>query len=225
MSVYDPLGGKVLEVSRYPMRDPAARENWYSRGQSAMFAALRASVATILKYPHDLPWTVQGFGMMRTYFGVGGKEYRLNVWDAALMVPGVSTIHDHPWDFESWIINGRFGNIRYVEDAEGDEFQYMLIKCGVDGCAIGKPAPIRLRAGPRENYVTGDTYRQSAKEIHESMYDTGTVTLNARVGDTEEARVFWHDQNGKGYWVDAKPRKATTFEVLDVTRTALEMWK
>lgn len=188
------------------------------------FAALRTSIKSILQHPHNYPWTVQGFGMLRTYLGGGpkGKRYRLNVWNSDLAVPNVSIIHDHPWDFDSWIINGEFHNVRYLEDYNnGDLAKFMLIRSGVDGAPASTMATIRLRALPTEHYHTGDTYHQDKDEIHASYYDDGTVTLNDRVGDTEHARVFWFGND----WVDAKPREATKDEINQGIGFALSKWE
>jgi hypothetical protein len=208
------------------------RESWYF-GQSNECDAMRSMVRFILldarKYRWNR-WTVQGFGMLRTYIPEGSgagnpKRFRLNVWSGKLAVPGVSIIHDHPWAFDSWIINGRFRNVRYVEDYHnGDGFKFMTIKCGEKGCAMSEPAMVRLRALPTEHYKTGDKYHQDAHEIHASYYDDGTVTLNDRVGDTEHAKVFWADEP-HGYWVDAKPREATPDEIDSATSLALGKWE
>jgi hypothetical protein len=203
------------------------KASWYfatSRECDAMRAMIRMILSSA---PLTVRWTVQGFGMLRTYLPVPGnnKRFRLNVWNSALAVPGVSIMHDHPWDFDSWIINGKFRNVRYVADHfSGDDFKYMTIKCGEDGCSMSEPAKVRLRALPTEHYKTGDTYHQDAHEIHASYYDDGTVTLNDRVGDTEHAKVFWADEP-QGYWVDAKPREATTEEIIQTSTLALTKWE
>lgn len=188
--------------------------------------AFRATVKTVLLYPRNFRWTVQGFGFLRTYlpFGPNAKRFRLNVWDNALALPNVSTIHDHPWDFKSWIINGHFINQRFVEDHySGDDYEFMRIKCGEVGGSLGTgPALIRLRGLPIEIYRTGDTYGQLADEIHRSMFASGTVTLNDRVGDTEQPRVFWPAGQS---WVDAKPREATDMEVAKSTALAIKGWE
>lgn len=194
-----------------------------------MFKALRGAVHAILQHPADMGWTVQGFGMLRCHFEAD-KTYRLNIWDSKLAVPGVSVIHDHPWNFQSWIINGVFRNIRYLEiDAQSIEcpdrlYDYMTIKTGEGGGARGDPQSMFLHALPTELYVTGATYEQLASEIHMSDYLDGTVTLNerTRVGDGEHARVFWpHGEK----WVDAEPRKATWEEIADACAGALDIWQ
>jgi hypothetical protein len=219
------------EMFQQTERASGAKESWYF-GTSNECAAMRALVKTTLMHPLDFRWTVQGFGMLRTYLGGPeyGKRFRLNVWDSTLAVPGVSIIHDHPWDFDSWIINGQFRNVRYVADEPADRYErynnymFMVIKCGEDGCSVSDPQRIRLRALPIECYVTGDKYHQNAAEIHASYYSNGTVTLNDRVGDTEHAKVFWVDKPG-AHWVDAKPREASPAEVEYATRLALDRWE
>lgn len=192
-----------------------------------MFEALRASVKHMLEHPYNFDWTVQGFGMMRAYIPgpVYDKQFRLNIWDSALAVPNVSTIHDHPWAFKSWIINGRVTNVRYVlSDRLGIAYNYMTIKTGVGGGPDGPPKIMRLAECRPEVYLTGDAYHQTPSEIHRSAPEDRTVTLNerTRVGDGEHARVFWPYREP---WVDAMPRDATAHEVADVIQKALECWK
>lgn len=216
-------GAEGFHVSEADPRraEKAASHYWKVSNECVAFRAL---VKTMLMYPRNHKWTTQGFGMMRTYLphGPNPKRFRLNVWDAKMATPHVSTMHDHPWDFQSWIINGNFRNTRFVEDAyNGDPWEYMTIMCGECGGAKSGSTPIRLRAFPTEHYTTGDIYRQKASEIHVSEYDDGTVTLNDRTGDTEHARVFWP---AGSEWVDAKPRPATDMEVATATMLALEKW-
>jgi hypothetical protein len=211
-------------VSRYPIDPHRAmkRASWYVK-QSNEFAAMRAMVKGVLTYPHAYRWSCQGFGFLRTYLPPDSKRFRLNVWHNGLSIPNVSTIHDHPWSFDSWIISGEFRNLRFVEDHySGDEYNWMRIMCGEQGKSLGHdPARIRLRALPIEHYFTGDKYHQDAEEIHQSAFTDGTVTLNDRTGDTEMPRVFWPAGLS---WVDAKPREATEAEIATCAALALERW-
>lgn len=206
-----------------PHRYNKVRSHYWK--QSPEFAAFRTLIKTILLHPFNYAWTLQGFGFLRTYlpYGPNKKRFRLNVWHNALTLPDVSIIHDHPWDFTSWIINGQFRNQRYAEDHfNGDDFMHMRIKCGETSGSLGTDAmPIRLRKMPIEYYNTGDVYEQRADEIHMSMFDQGTVTLNDRTGDTEMPRVFWP---AGLEWVDAKPREASESEILQSTVLALDRW-
>lgn len=207
-----------------PHRANKRRSHYWK--QSPECDMLTATIKTILMHPHDFKWSLQGFGFLRTYlpWGPAPKRFRLNVWDNALTLPNVSVIHDHPWDFTSYIISGAFRNVRFVEDHFcGEEYMHMRIKCGELGGSLGTDAlPIRLRPMPVEFYYPGDIYQQRADEIHMSGFDSGTVTINDRVGDTEMPRVFWP---AGLEWVDAKPREATREEVERTTKLALEKWR
>lgn len=171
-------------------------------------------VLRILKNPHEAVWTAQGFGMLRTYLG-DDKVWRLNVWHSALAVENVSTIHDHPWDFTSWIVAGKLRNTRFLS---GNVFDYpyrgMKIKTGEGGGPVGKEGARRMGACPAEDYQAGDTYSQLWDEIHKTSCSDGAVTLNkrGRVGDGEHAHVFWDGINGRK-WVDAEPRPATPEDI------------
>lgn len=214
--------------ARYPFRDQWAQRSHYWK-RSPECDALRALVKTVLLQPGE-NWTVQGFGMMRAYlpWGPNPKRFRLNVWNSDLAVPGVSVIHDHPWAFTSWIINGEFSNIRFVEDSYcGEDYDFMQIACGIEGdnsdaARQHNRSRSRLRMRAPEHYTTGDIYHQDADEIHLSGYGQGTVTLNDRIGDTEHARVFWPAGQE---WVDAKPRKATYQEVSRTLSLATAKWQ
>jgi len=190
--------------------------------------AFRATIKSMLEKPLNYEWSVQGFGMLRTYLD-DDKRFRLNIWHSAFTIPNVSIIHDHPWSFDSWIVNGRFTNVRYgISDAPraGDAlYDWQVIKTGPGGGPEGDSGTIRLISrASAEHYVTGDTYHQEASEIHASYYDDGTVTLNdrTRLPDGDHARVFWPSG---GQWVDAEPRPARATEITFATTAALGIWE
>lgn len=178
----------------------------------------------------DRNWTVQGFGMLRTYFGPNNdrKRFRLNLWDDRLAVPNVSTIHDHPWHFESMIVAGVFVNRRFTMLPPSEygcpTHTYTTIKTGEGGGIVKSEFQTAgLRSGPVELYEDGAIYSQLADEIHESVPARGTITLNerTRVGDGEHARVFWPIGTD---WVDAEPREATIKEVVNGIMYSLKRW-
>ncbi len=188
------------------------------------FEVLRAAVRAVLERPAGFDWSVQGFGMMRTYFG-HDKRYRLNLWDSALSVPDVSIIHDHPWDLRSWIVAGSLQNVRYRVGTlfgtllSGDLYRFMVIEPGekFDGHAFETGA-VHLSPELSETYSPGGTYTQRAGEVHSSHPIDGSVTVNDRTNrGPDRARVFWRD----GEWVDAKPRPATLIEVARTADRAL----
>lgn len=192
---------------------------------SPEFHALRASIKNVLLHPASVEWSIQGFGFIRTYLG-DSKRWRLNVWDVGLAT-NASTIHDHPWAFTSWIISGRFFNQRYDvvptprDGIHAPTHTWMKLHTGIGGGPTPEGGYISLAPLALEPYWPGDTYQQAADEVHESWYNSGTVTLNERIGDTEHARVFWpYGQE----WRDAMPRKATLREIVNTTENALSQW-
>lgn len=201
----------------------------------------KAFVHNILSNYGDHHWTVQGFGFLRMYFGPheNPKRYRLNLWDSSFTVPGVSTIHDHPWHFTSLIIAGCFCNQRFdmmvlppvdysdpnspleggpathtfttIRTGEGGGME----QSGIDYCRLTRRKP--------ELYFAGDTYHQDANEVHETLFEDGSVTLNERtpLPDGDHARVFW--PYGES-WVDAEPRPARPEELTAAITPCLERW-
>src|SRR6266702_4521226 len=69
----------------------------------------RAELRKLLEKP-DNRWQLQGMGMFRLYLT---KEWRLHLWDDRFKVPNVTMIHDHPWDFDSYILAGKLTNQVY----------------------------------------------------------------------------------------------------------------
>lgn len=189
-------------------------------------------------------WSLQGFGMFRTYFP---GDVRLNVWDSRYRVRGVSLVHDHPWNFKSIVLSGRLHNVRYMEHslAPGDgallervrpaerlAHRFCALKPGPGGGLLGQVGAGRERSGeggcvlvaqPTETYELGMTYHQRASEVHLSDPEDGTVTLNQRYGRkaVDEARVFWPEGTD---WVSAEPRDATAGELVEALSYALGRW-
>lgn len=201
-------------------------------GHDPSFEALRALVIDdVLEHSSSREWSLQGFGMLRTYLG---RSLRLHVWDPRFRTPDVSDIHDHPWHFESTIIAGRMRNVRYhvvaqddaarVPGATHDEHRIM---CG--------PAPtekdsrllrsVRVVVTDERIYGEGESYAMRADELHASFPDPGTVTLCRRMPtgrDPDKALVYV--TRGKP-WVSAEPRRATSEEVEAIVKSALEKMK
>lgn len=188
--------------------------------------ALRAAVPLVLAHPRSLEWTVQGFGMLRCYLDAA-HEFRLNIWHSSLRVENVSTVHDHPWDFTSWVLSGELGNEVFLESQHGwgwSEYLCQEIVTGEGGGSVGPIYETSLCATPVQWMKSGADYYQDRKVIHATHYKDGTVTLNARTPVTGEsrARVFWPSG---GEWVDAEPRAATEAEVDRIVKCAMERWE
>jgi hypothetical protein len=159
--------------------------------------------------------------MLRLYLST---ETRLHVWDTRFAVPDVSTIHNHPWSFESYIVAGAIKQRRYIVSPDGKPFNVSTILAGPGGGLRTAPQPVKLEAQDLEVYGEGDSYTQTTDEIHWSMPEDGTVTLVTRrfvKADRDHARVFWP---AGADWVSAEPRPATSREIHEIMSRALERW-
>lgn len=178
-------------------------------------------VREILRHPFDHDgWTLQGFGMMRLYLDDEQVE-RLHIWDVGEAFPNVSTIHDHPWDFDSRIVAGQMLNQRYVIGDPGTgqfDLHSSKLRTGEGGHLIGEPFRVGCERRLVERYVGGDEYHQDAPEFHESIPEAGTVTVINRKFHTERdvAQVCWF----AGGWGSAEPRPATEDEIEHFTHLA-----
>lgn len=146
-------------------------------------------------------WHAHGIGMLRTYIDseqYGDRQWRLNLWHRSLINDGISTMHDHPWPFVSFIVAGEIRNMRYVR-AFGNAPAAVEMMEGKITCGPGfngmKPDPqrVRLLQQPIEIYRPGDRYEHRPDEIHDTYAVDGTITLIHR-GEARpdcEASVFW----------------------------------
>jgi len=187
----------------------------------------KALVREILENPYDHKWTLQGFGMLRLYIS---DTKRLHIWDASYAFKDVSLIHDHPWDFNSYIVAGVVRQHRFDVTPRNrlnqnglDNYEAQTIVCGEGGCSTGNIYQTGLKRSLIEIYREGDEYSQKAEEIHLSIPESGTVTIINRVfkEDTEHANVFWPIGEK---WVSAEPRKADEEEIYNFTQLALSKW-
>lgn len=189
----------------------------------------RALVRNLLQNSATMDWSLQGLGMLRCYLT---PDIRMHIWDGSQAIPGVSTLHTHPWDFESLVVAGRVCNQRYLErsmphatgKARRDSYMRQMIRCGEGGGLEGEPGPILLEPQIVEVVTAGYAYSQRAVEIHESRPDDGTVTIIKRSmpedGHPDFANVYWPEG---GDWVSAEPRPATRTEALRIINKAFDV--
>lgn len=188
---------------------------------------LRPLARGLIDWTPNANWQWQGFGMLRLYPHPEDRSVRLNVWMPSLATPGVSHVHDHPWDFESIVLAGQLRNFRYCEEhnQHGAWWAWRHIQTGPGGGPKGSPKLCKLRPFVPDVYVRGDSYKQFADEIHRTAALEGTVTINFRRvppgRDPEDARVFWDIDKD---WVSAEPRPATEGEIEAMRAAVAKRW-
>lgn len=189
---------------------------------SSSNSVLKALVKKVLLAPQHSTWQVQGLGMLRTYIT---KEVRLHIWHDSFQVPGVSTLHTHPWAFTSHVVNGALWNMLFDVHPSAKKppnHHKALLKCGPGGGLEAAATPVRLVQVASNVHLPGTYYYQDSSQIHETKARNGTVTLVERYfrEDEEHAYVFWPiDSN----WVSAEPRLASEAEIARGVESALQL--
>ena len=185
---------------------------------------LRHFVRTeLLRWPERYEWSIQGFGMLRTYLSA---DVRLHVWDPENRVEDVSDIHDHPWHFESLIVSGSVENRRFRVVEGAPTHSRGRIVCGPKPVQHGAQdvTHVRLEQWCEGVFRVGDSYRMQADELHASIPSPGSVSIIRRTKaekDPDRAFVYW--PVGKE-WVSAEPRSAPHGVVRRITQRALDAW-
>lgn len=173
----------------------------------------------ILMCPEDHSWTVQGLGMLRLYLS---DAVRIHIWHSSLVVPEVTSVHEHPWDFESLVLCGELRNHKYIPAKEGEGTPYYrdMLLCGTGNLA-DDPQPVWLQPWYSDNrpavHKPMSEYSQRYDEIHETFFEDGTVTLVRRRfvnEDRDHAYVYW--ERGAQF-VSAEPRAARIDEIAIAT--------
>lgn len=193
---------------------------------------LKAQVEEMLLHPLRYEWSIQGFGMLRAYFAE--RTMRLHIWDDRYRVPDVTLLHDHPWNFSSYIVAGQVEQYRYAPwdggarpfgDALIEDYTEETIQCGPGGFACNTTAPRVLKRYPLEVYRAGQVYQQAATEIHCSLPVNGTITIIERKvpegASPDHAHVYYKPEAG---WVSAEPRPATPEEIVQICQSSLDTW-
>lgn len=180
-------------------------------------SSTRALVSTILQHPEDHPWTWQGIGLLGLRLD-DRREFRLHVWDPT----GDSSdedpvIHDHPYDFTSEIVAGAMTNTRYTVDAAGEQFTRYRYLPADEGDRVVDT--VRL-AGTSTVHTAGDSYEQSAHELHDSRSQPGTVSIiRCTFRDVDRLTVC----RTRDAWVSGGSRTPTPGEVKRIAAKALQL--
>lgn len=176
-------------------------------------------IRLILAHAEAFDWSLHGFGMFRLYLR---RDLRIHVWDSKFATFAVSTIHNHPWDFTSDVIQGMITNVEYDTCIGKATHHIQKIKCGEGGGLVGESNTCCIHKLRSISYTAFNCYSEDSRTLHETKAEDGTVTIIKRFfkADTEHAMVAWPiGQN----WVSAEPRPATKSEKLDMRDRALKL--
>ena len=155
--------------------------------------------------------------MFRLYLS---DRWRLHVWAPQFAVPGVTTLHTHPWHFTSHVLAGGLIDRQWFQVDGAPTHMRQMIVCGPYGGIDGSPEPTRLEMCAQQEIREGESYHRFAAAIHETFPSPGTVTLIERtpLPDSEHALVFFPVGTE---WISAIPRKAERAEVEAMRALAL----
>ena len=177
-------------------------------------------VKKILNNPLDYEWEIQGFGMLRTYIS---KNTRLQIWLKEFIVPNVTDIHTHPWNFESLIYQGDITNYCFMESesSDGNKFDKCLILTG-ENAYVKEKIPTIMEIVSTEWYTTGDSYYHKKTIPHRIDFSDGTITILTKSNIDKDSLAYSYVPNGKE-WVSAAPRQATEEEIQKFIKAALKL--
>lgn len=102
----------------------------------------------------------------------GPKKIRLHYWPvagAAQQSPECQ-IHDHLFEFKSWVFSGEVQNVEYDISDSGNEFsEYRTEYVGNQSILLKTDRTVRLTESRRSTYGAGSTYNLSAGVLHETI--------------------------------------------------------
>lgn len=173
-------------------------------------------VKKIMKFPFDYEWELQGFGMLRTYID---KYTRLQIWLKDFIIPNVTDIHTHPWDFKSFIYQGQIRNNIFFEydpqnSVSGEWFQCdkCLILTG-ENAYVKERTPVILKPNGSFEYSQGDLYHHGKDIPHRIDFIDGTITILTKSNIHEDSLAYSYVKGFENEWVSAAPRPATKEEI------------
>lgn len=173
-------------------------------------------VKKIMENPFDYEWELQGFGMLRTYID---KYTRLQIWLKNFIVPNVTDIHTHPWDFKSFIYQGQIRNNIFFEydlqnsvSGKGFPCNKCLILTG-ENAYVKERIPIILKPNGSFKYSQGDLYYHNKDVPHRIDFIDGTITILTKSNIHEDSLAYSYVKGFNNEWISAAPRPATKEEI------------
>ena len=173
-------------------------------------------VKQVMENPFNFEWELQGFGMLRTYID---KNTRLQIWLKDFIVPNITDIHTHPWDFQSFIYQGQIRNNIFFEYELQDQVReewFQCVKCLIltgEHAYVKERNPIILKPNGSFEYFCGDTYFHEKNIPHRIDFIDGTITILTKSNIHEDSLAYSYVKGFNNEWVSAAPRIATKEEI------------
>ena len=180
-------------------------------------------VKHVMENPFNYEWELQGFGMLRTYIS---KNTRLQIWLKDFIVPGVTDIHTHPWDFESFIYQGQIVNHCWRESSklDGVTFDRCLILTG-EKAYVKERTQVILKVIGNQKYTRGMVYNHEKNIPHRIDFVDGTITILTKSNIHEDSLAYSYVIGIGNEWVSAAPRLATKEEIIPFINAASKLNK
>ena len=126
-----------------------------------------------LRRESHAPFKLHPLGFLAcTLLTEGTRKLRLHYWPLAggAQQSPECQIHDHLFEFKSWVLAGKVENIEYVASPEGREFSiYQAEYFGNRSTLIKTGATLRLAELNRRTFGVGSAYAVRAGVLHETV--------------------------------------------------------
>lgn len=133
------------------------------------------TVSNLLSLRRELgaPFKLHPLGfVVCTLLTEGNLRFRLHCWPVAggMQQSPECQIHDHLFEFKSWVLAGAVENIEYVASAQGKEFALYRTEYAGDLSKLTKTdTTLRLSEHRRHTYCAGSSYLVPAGVLHETV--------------------------------------------------------
>ena len=134
----------------------------------------RISLHDVLAFQRekDLSFRLHPLGFIAcTLLSEGSLKARLHIWpsDGEHQQSPYCQIHDHLFEFQSWVLSGSIKNIEYQKDPDGFEFSIYETSYRGDWSVLNKTQErIRLSRSQAHRYDKGSKYSVNAGVLHET---------------------------------------------------------
>jgi len=169
----------------------------------------RLSLSDLLSLRRELrvPFRLHPLGFLAcTLLDEGTRKFRLHYWpvEGGSQQSPECQIHDHLFEFRSWVLAGSVENIEYAESSEGQEFSAYRTEYVGDRSTLTKTdRTLRLSELKRCTFSAGSSYAVPAGVLHETTRVGAEPAFTALVTTDvyTTAPLVLGPTNGLGHYV------------------------